>query len=186
MAKKLTATEKQIKKELEEKRKELKAIQQKIKEAEGLDGLYEEQEDISNDIDVLESKLENARFIVPAKGKFIAYKKIYAVGDDTNHHHELIATLEVPAKALRMTATDECNVDSGGEFKSRVSEAKVLSIVCVNRGTKLKVGQSRYDNSFKYHVGKIVKPRRKFTKADKVCASGIHCFMEKKTAVYYS
>lgn len=98
---------------------------------------------------------------IPEKGAFLGYKKL---------RDGLVATLQIPARALRSHG-------AGKERKCRASEAKVLSIVDVSTGKKVTEGFSSHSYNFKYVVGKTVKPRSKFnTDRWNVCSSGIHFF----------
>ncbi len=173
------SAKKQIQAELKKKQAELKKAQKAYEDAENLTF------DLEEEIDLLEGKLEYADDIVPPAGKFIAYKKAFADTDDDLDGESVIITLEVPAKAKRITPRQDGNCEDGGEFKSRVCHAKVKSIVHKYSKKKFKKARSSHDDRFIYTVGKIVRPEHKFNETQEVCASGIHCFMDIEKAEDY-
>ena len=86
-----------------------------------------------------------------------------------------IVKLLIPAEAKRSHAFGR---------KCRAEYAEVLEIT---KGTRqLKTAVSSFDDTFKYKVGKTVKPRSKFSDdwTDE-CASGIHFFITKIEAENY-
>lgn len=99
---------------------------------------------------------------------------------------EIIAKLEVPRTAER-----HVDISSG---KIRVSEAVVVGFYAID-GDKLsetpyKPGifttvRSLHDKSFKYKVGKTVKPKFAFDTSDEDCGSGIHGFLTPEKAITY-
>ncbi len=158
-----------------------KAVQKLATERDAAEELSYEMQDQA---ETLEGKLKYAKYIVPPKGKFIGYKKVFVDLDD-GVTLDCVATLEVPAKAKRITPDAHYNTDGdNGEYKSRVCHAKVLKIECEG-GYARKMARSQHDSKFLYHVGKIVKPKKAFHQGDKVCASGIHLFTCKQKAWDY-
>lgn len=72
--------------------------------------------------------------------------------------------------------------------KCRAEKAKVLGFFCKNTGKRLKNNievTSDYDRTFFYKVGHTIKPKRKFNNSRKICAGGIHFFLNKKDAEEY-
>jgi hypothetical protein len=113
---------------------------------------------------------QRAKFsIVPETGAFEGWKKCC--------HGDLVH-LRIPADAKRSNAPDG--------RKCRASKAKVLGIYSHNGSSKL-MTYSRYESDFKYQIGKLVKPRRKFEDDwTQECASGIHFFLTQEEAKAYS
>ena len=104
----------------------------------------------------------------PEKGSFTAFKKVYG---------EYIVELEIPTDALRCSATSR---------KCRCSHAKVISITNID-GTPANVDvvYSKYDYSFCYRVGDIVKVDNFDPNRWNECAPGIHFFITRQEAVDY-
>lgn len=177
----------QLKKNLKSKEKERNEVQKRLDEADTLqDKLYE----LDVEIQEIEGELKNLKHIVPTKGKFKAYKKAYHRPDSESEGEEpertpVVITLEIPSSAKRITGTDEGNTSADGDFKSRVSHAKILKIESECGTKKYKTAYSGHDEKFLYEVGKTVKPKRKFALSKITCASGIHCFMDKDRALNY-
>lgn len=87
--------------------------------------------------------------------------------------NQKIATLMVPAEAKRTKAYGT---------KCRAEFAFVVGIVD-KYGNPVTTGNSLYNPSFKYEVGKIVKPEREFSDMWwEECASGIHGFLNVEDA----
>jgi len=108
---------------------------------------------------------------IPAEGAFIGFKKL---------RENKIAKLQITAKAKRSHGANK------EERKCRCSEAKVLSITD-SFGKPAKEGYSGWEASFKYTVGKIVKPKNKFNEDRwNVCSSGIHFFPTREEAEAYA
>lgn len=123
-------------------------------------------EQISN----LKDRLYFLEVSPPEIGAFRAYKKCYdTIG------RQAIVTLEIPRTAKRYINKNESTE------KCRASSARVISIE-LRSGKKIKEARSRWDRSFKYTVGKIARPRKKFARSG-TCASGIHFYMHRKDAV---
>lgn len=118
------------------------------------------------DANLIGAHLEGARLpdflIVPEEGPFYAYKKLANTS---------IVTLYVPRSANR--------INSLGSRKCRVSKAKVVKIEGANEG------RSSHDSTFKYEVGKWVKPNKFNNDIRLTCTNGIHCFITKKEAQEY-
>ena len=105
----------------------------------------------------------------PEEGSFIGFKKC---------RNELIVKLEIPADALRCSATKR---------KCRCSKAKVLSITNVDgsdAGTDTVA--SEYDKNFIYKVGETVEVRSFNTDRWDECSAGIHFFITRQEAVEYN
>jgi len=120
---------------------------------------------------------EYAKFKLPAKGAFTAYKKV-----EDEDGFACLAVLKVPAKAKRVTPKEE------GDFKSRVSEALVEKIVRIDDNVEVDTGYPYVhtnNNGFKYVVGKIAKVKNFDDSVDEACTYGIHCFKTRKQALDY-
>jgi uncharacterized protein YjbI with pentapeptide repeats len=104
----------------------------------------------------------------PEAGAYTAYKKA----------HDLIVELEIPADALRSSATSR---------KCRASKARVLSITELD-GSPANVDRvsSRYDRSFIYEVGKLVVVPDFDPDRWVECSTGIHHFITRAEAVQYA
>ena len=104
----------------------------------------------------------------PEEGSFIGYKKA------CNH----IVKLEILPDAKRSSATTR---------KCRCSSAKVLSITTLDgKDDGVLTVSSDYDNSFKYHVGEIVRVDNFDDNRWNECSRGIHFFITRDEAVRYS
>ena len=112
----------------------------------------------------------------PEKGSFIGFKKAHML-DVMGRTMECIVELEIPADALRSSATTR---------KCRCSKAKVLSITNLD-GTDADtdVAYSRYDPSFIYKIGEIVEVPDFNTDRWNECSTGIHFFITRQEAVDY-
>ena len=119
--------------------------------------------------------------------KVFAYSKLKAFFQDYESiKTEIIAKLEVPRDAER-----HVDLSSG---KIRVSEAVVTQFYAIDND-KLSATpyepdifttvRSLHDESFKYKVGKIVKPKFAFDTSDDDCGSGIHGFLTPEKAINY-
>ena len=119
--------------------------------------------------------------------KVYTYPKLYAFFNAYGFsREEIIAKLEVPRHAER-----HIDISTG---KIRVSEAVVTQFYTFDNG-KLSATpyepdifttvRSLHDKSFKYKVGKIVKPKYGFDKSDNDCGSGIHGFLTPEEAINY-
>jgi hypothetical protein len=121
--------------------------------------------------------------LIVTKKKMVVYKKVYKHEKDWGRL-PLIAMLEIPKRtACHMT-----------NYKCRASRAKVLEIRTYSRtnwyprmGYELKehrkVAYSAFSKSFKYKVGEVVRPKRRFSRSLIVCASGIHFYRTIEEAV---
>ena len=112
----------------------------------------------------------------PEKGSFIGFKKAY-MRDVMERAMECIVELEIPADALRSSATSR---------KCRCSKAKVLSITNLD-GTDadIDVAYSNHDPGFIYKIGEIVEVADFDTDRWNECSTGIHFFITRKEAVDY-
>ena len=112
----------------------------------------------------------------PEKGSFIGFKKAYML-DVMERKMECIVELEIPADALRSSATSR---------KCRCSKAKVLSITNLD-GTAANalLAFSRIIPDFIYKIGEIVEVADFDTDRWNECSTGIHFFITRKEAVDY-
>jgi len=67
--------------------------------------------------------------------------------------------------------------------KCRTSEAVVLSIESIDKKETYQDGFSKYDSSFVYKVGEIIKTD--YDKNIQECSSGIHFFLTRESAETY-
>ena len=102
----------------------------------------------------------------PEKGAYTAYKKA----------HGLIVELEIPADAMRSSATSR---------KCRASKARVISITDVDGNPGGDSVASDYDSDFVYRVGETVEVPNFDTNRWNECAPGIHHFITREEAVEY-
>ena len=112
----------------------------------------------------------------PEKGSFIGFKKANML-DVMERATECIVELEIPADALRSSATSR---------KCRCSKAKVLSITNLD-GTAANalLAFSRIRPSFIYKIGEIVEVADFDTDRWNECSTGIHFFITRQEAVDY-
>ena len=104
----------------------------------------------------------------PEEGSFIGFKKC---------RNSLIVKLEIPADALRSSATTR---------KCRCSKAKVLSITNADGSdADTDAAASKYDENFIYKVGETVEVRNFNTDRWNECSEGIHFFITRQEAVEY-
>ena len=106
----------------------------------------------------------------PAIGSFIGWK---CAVDESNHF--ALIKLEIPEDAKRTSGF--------GSKKCRCDKAKVLEIR--NFAGELKEAHSIYDSTFVYKVGEEVSVKDFCNDRMKICAPGIHFFMEKEDALDY-
>ena len=102
----------------------------------------------------------------PENGSYTAYKKA----------NGLIVELEIPADALRSSATSR---------KCRASKARVISITDVSGNPAGDSVASDYDSNFVYRVGEMVEVPDFDTDRWNECAPGIHHFITRAEAVKY-
>ena len=102
----------------------------------------------------------------PERGAYIGFKKA----------HKLIIELEIPADALRSSATTR---------KCRASKARVISITDILGDLAGDNVASDYDKNFVYRIGEIVEVSDFDTDRWKECAPGIHHFITREEAVRY-
>ena len=108
------------------------------------------------------------RLQCPEVGAYTAYKKA----------HGLIVELEIPADALRSSATSR---------KCRASKAKVISITDRDgNAAGVEEVKSDHDAAFVYRVGETVSVPDFDTERWKECAAGIHHFITRAEAVQYA
>ena len=100
----------------------------------------------------------------PESGSYIGYKKARG----------LIVELEIPADALRSSATSR---------KCRASKAKVLSISDIDGNPAGEQVESDYDSSFVYVVGETVEVPDFEKNRWNECAPGIHHYITRAEAV---
>ena len=100
----------------------------------------------------------------PENGSYIGYKKAQG----------LIVELEIPADALRSSATSR---------KCRASKAKVLSISDVDGNPSGEQVVSDYDSNFVYVVGETVEVSNFDTNRWNECAPGIHHYITRAEAL---
>lgn len=115
----------------------------------------------------LPKSLDEQLTITP-EGDLIVYKKAWG------RNYAAIVTLLIPKKAKRCSATGR---------KCRAEYAKVLKIESERSGRPVKSAHSEHDTTFKYEVGKIVRPRDSFELDRwKECAPGIHFYLTRGEA----
>ena len=102
----------------------------------------------------------------PEKGAYTAFKKA----------RDLIVELEIPADAMRSSATSR---------KCRASKARVISITDVRGNPAGDSVASDYDSNFVYRVGEMVEVPDFDTDRWNECAPGIHHFITRAEAVRY-
>lgn len=102
----------------------------------------------------------------------ICYKKTYL------NYNNLIITLELPKNTI-FHLDDYDFTYTSSNVKCRANQAKVISFT---PNTKEKI-YSYKKSTFEYKIGKIVKPRKKFSFAAIDCESGIHFFFTKEAAI---
>lgn len=107
----------------------------------------------------------------PETGAFTAYKKAHLY-----NHDNCVVKLEVPADALRSSATTR---------KCRVSKAKVVAIYDMSGNSIQKNAYSSHAKSFVYRIGKMVEVKNFDKNRWNECAPGIHCFITKREAELY-
>ena len=114
---------------------------------------------------------ENLNFPIacPEEGSFVGFKKC---------RNDLIVKLEIPADALRSSATTR---------KCRCSKAKVLSITNLDgSAADVSIVSSKYDVAFVYKVGETVEVLNFNTDRWDECSAGIHFFITRQEAVDYA
>lgn len=107
----------------------------------------------------------------PETGAFTAYKKARLY-----NHDNCVVKLEVPADALRSSATTR---------KCRVSKAKVVAIYDMSGNSIQKNAYSNHAKNFVYRIGKMVEVKNFDKNRWNECAPGIHCFITKREAELY-
>ena len=102
----------------------------------------------------------------PERGAYTAFKKA----------RDLIVELEIPADAMRSSATSR---------KCRASKARVISITDVSGNPAGDSVASDYDSNFVYRVGEMVEVPDFDTDRWNECAPGIHHFITRAEALQY-
>jgi hypothetical protein len=110
--------------------------------------------------------------LVPEKGSFTAFKKVF------NNGIEYVLELEIPKSAKR--------VSTPIGRKCRASQAKAIAAYNQD-GTKTKetIFYSQHDPEFKYQIGKIAKVDNFDNNIRVGCTSGIHFFITFEEAKNY-
>ena len=115
----------------------------------------------------------------PDTGAFVGFKKAKLYSPDESAQQDVIVELEIPADALRSSATGR---------KCRCDKAKVLSITTLDGvavGADAGTVRSSYDSDFVYEVGEIVTAPNFCEDRWEECAPGIHFFTNRQEAVQY-
>ena len=106
--------------------------------------------------------------VPPGCGSFIGWKKV---------RDNLIVKLKILEDAKRSSAFGR---------KCRCDKALVLDIQKINgESANIPIAISKYDRSFKYEIGKIVKADDFNNNRFEECTSGIHFFITRDEAVAY-
>lgn len=107
--------------------------------------------------------------------QLIVYKKV-----DTKEQHVIVKLLIKPGATCSMPSYSY-------NQKMRATCATVLSITSLDGKRSIKREAYSFANSnFKYYVGKVCKPQRKFSLEEHECGSGIHFFCTRQEAVEYT
>ena len=128
------------------------------------------------------SGAENVPFIplaCPDTGAFVGFKKARLYSPDESAQQDVIVELEIPADALRSSATGR---------KCRCDKAKVRSVTTLDGaevGADAGTVHSSYDSDFVYEVGEIVTAPNFCEDRWEECAPGIHFFINRQEAVEY-
>ena len=128
------------------------------------------------------SGAKNVPFIpiaCPDTGAFVGFKKARLYSPDESAQHDVIVELEIPADALRSSATGR---------KCRCDKAKVLSVTTLDGvavGADAGTVRSNYDPDFVYNVGEIVTESNFCEDRWEECAPGIYFFINRQEAVEY-
>jgi len=94
-----------------------------------------------------------------------------------------IVKLEVPEHAIK-------HFSIGSNNKIRVSEAMPVAVLDIT-GSEIRLPwryriTSLFDPTYEYRIGRTAVPNRPFDDSDATCASGIHGFLDIKSAVEYT
>ena len=106
----------------------------------------------------------------PEEGSFIGFKKA------RNNNDDVIVKLRITETAKRSSATSR---------KCRCSEAEVLSIESLDGKSQFEKAISKYNATFIYEVGKIVRVEDFYENRWEECSTGIHFFITREEAVRY-
>ena len=118
-------------------------------------------------------------YACPDTGAFVGFKKAKLYSSDETEAQDVIVELEIPADALRSSATGR---------KCRCDKAKVCSVTTLDGvavGADAGTVNSSYDSDFVYEVGEIVTEPNFCEDRWKECAPGIHFFINRQEAVEY-
>lgn len=140
---------------------------------------------IAQKLDAIGSRAYASGVFVRTNINVRGYKKTYLyekskIGNYFIKKHEFITVLRIPYHT-------PCFV-SFHTSKFRAAKAEVIEHYAYNKYTKtvkktdIKTTASGFDCDFKYTIGKIVKPRNSFSKAQDTCSSGIHFFVSMNDA----
>lgn len=113
---------------------------------------------------------ENTRFFElypPASGPYIGYKKCF---------NQRVATLLIPADAMRTSATMNCG---------RCSKAKVLTIKSFDETEEYEYGLATIDEEFEYRVGQYVHVDDFNKNRWMDSTTGIHFWLTREEAIAY-
>lgn len=106
--------------------------------------------------------------------------EVYKAAHRTDNDNECIVVLTIPAGS-RVRLSDDRYGKCRAE-RARVERIETLKGKLIDGTT----AYSRHDNSFKYRVGRTVKPTKPFNLTNEECASGIHFFFVRKKAVQWA
>jgi hypothetical protein len=112
------------------------------------------------------------------------YKKI-VVCPKTDQYGELYYQREGIAKLIIPKGTLCFRASRTDSRKCRAAKAKVVSITCLDKRTKVNSGASSYDNEFEYRVGSTLTPKWGFATHVEPCTDGIHFFLTQQEARNY-
>lgn len=121
-------------------------------------------------------------FLLRVRVPFYGYKKTLKLRP-TNTEPRVFTITEIwlPTNTLIVVGNDF--YQSG---KLRADRAKVLNITSISKKTAHMLACSDYDPTYTYKPRTMIRPKLKFDLRFKTCASGIHFFMKRTTAVNYS
>ena len=117
------------------------------------------------------SRAENVPFIpmaCPDHGSYTAFKKV--PGD-------FIVVLEIPEDAIRISSARKCRSN-----KAIVKAIENLDGTIAEGVTEVR---SYYDENFVYRIGETVEVKNFDGDRNKVCAPGIHHFINREEAILY-
>lgn len=110
--------------------------------------------------------------VCPETGSFIGWKKARMYD-----HSWCIVKLEIPEDAKRLSATSR---------KCRCDKAKVLEIQTLSgEAVSIEMARSKYDSTFTYKVGEMVRVDDFDENRWNECSTGIHFFINRQESVDY-